>query len=338
MTTTPYDVAIIGGGPAGLGAAVALGRSRRSVVVIDADEPRNAPAAGAHNVLGLEGIAPADLLARGRTEASSYGVTFLDDAVRTAAHDDGGFLLTVGPARPGGDAVVAGAGETGATQLTTVHARRLLLATGLVDVLPEVPGVRDGWGHSVLHCPYCHGWEVRDRRIGILAGDARAAHQALLFHQLSDQVTLLPGWTSPADGTPGAEWEPGEDAALFEALGIPVASAPVTALSLDGTQVRGAVLADGSSVELDAVVVAPSFVARTELYEQLGGDPEEHPMGRFIPADPTGRTPVPGVWAAGNAQNPMAMVSASSAAGVQAGAAINADLAMDEAARLQQTP
>lgn len=322
MTTTPYDVAVIGGGPAGLGAAIALGRSRRSVLVIDAGDPRNAPAEGAHNVLGLEGIAPAELLARGRAEASAYGVAFLDGAVRTAVHDDGGFRLTVDAADRQG--------------ANTVRASRLLLATGLVDVLPEVPGVRDGWGHSVLHCPYCHGWEVRDQRIGILASDARAAHQALLFHQLSDQVTILPGWTAPADGTPGAEWEPGEDAALLAAIGVPVASAPVTALSLDGTQVQAALLADGSSLELDAVVVAPSFVARTEIYEQLGGDPEEHPMGRFIPADPTGRTPVPGVWTAGNAQNLMAMVSASSAAGVQAGAAINADLALEDAAGLEE--
>ncbi|WP_144629006.1 NAD(P)/FAD-dependent oxidoreductase [Arthrobacter woluwensis] len=321
MTTTPYDVAVIGGGPAGLGAAIALGRSRRSVLVIDAGEPRNAPAEGAHNVLGMEGIAPAELLSRGHSEASGYGVAFLNGAVRTAAHDDGGFRLTVDAADR--------------QDATEIRARRLILATGLVDVLPEVPGVREGWGHSVLHCPYCHGWEVRDRRIGILASDARAAHQALLFHQLSDRVTILPGWTSPAAGTPGAEWEPGEDAALLAALGVPVASAPVTALKLDGTQVRGAILADGTSLELDAVAVAPSFVARTEIYEQLGGAPEEHPMGRFIPADPTGRTPVPGVWAAGNAQNLMAMVSASSAAGVQAGAAVNADLALEDAARLQ---
>ncbi|MEZ2372295.1 NAD(P)/FAD-dependent oxidoreductase [Arthrobacter sp. RCC_34] len=322
MTTTPYDVAVIGGGPAGLGAAIALGRSRRSVLVIDAGEPRNAPAEGAHNVLGLEGIAPAELLARGRSEASTYGVAFLNGAARTAVHDDGGFRLTVDAADRQG--------------AIAVHARRLILATGLVDMLPEVQGVRDGWGHSVLHCPYCHGWEVRDRRIGILASDARAAHQALLFRQLSDDVTILPGWTSQSEGAAGAAWEPGEDAALLAALGVPLASAPVTALSLDGAQVRAALLADGTSLELDAVAVAPSFVARTELYEQLGGDPEEHPMGRFIPADPTGRTPVPGVWAAGNAQNLMAMVSASSAAGVQAGAAVNADLALEDAARLQE--
>lgn len=321
MTTTPYDVAVIGAGPAGLGAAIALGRSRRSVLVIDAGEPRNGPAEGAHNVLGLEGIGPAELLTRGRAEASAYGVAFLDGMVRTAARDDGGFRLMVDPADRRDD--------------TLIHARRLILTTGLVDVLPEVQGVREGWGHSVLHCPYCHGWEVRDLRIGILASDARAAHQALLFHQLSDKVTILPGWTSQSEGAAGADWEPGEDAALLAALGVPVASAPVTALSLDGTQMRSALLADGSTLELDAVVVAPSFVARTDIYEQLGGEPEEHPMGRFIPADPTGRTPVPGVWAAGNAQNLMAMVSASSAAGVQAGAAVNADLALEDAMRSQ---
>jgi len=333
MNIAPYDVAIIGGGPAGLGAAIALGRSRRTVLVIDAGQPRNAPADGAHNVLGLEGITPGELLARGRAEASAYGATFLGGAVRTAAHDDGGFRLTVQLPDGGAGTVVGGSPATGDSRPTTVRARRLILATGLVDVLPEVQGVREGWGHSVLHCPYCHGWEVRDQRIGILAGDARAAHQALLFHQLSDRVTILPGWTSQSEGTAGVAWEAGDDDAPLKALGVPVASAPVTALSLDGTQVRAALLADGSRLELDAVVVAPSFVARTELYEQLGGDPEEQPMGRAIPADPMGRTPVPGVWVAGNAQNPMAMISASSASGVQAGAAVNADLALEDAER-----
>jgi len=331
MNTTTYDVAVIGGGPAGLAAAIALGRSRRSTLVIDAGEPRNAPAEGAHNVLGLEGIAPAELSARGRAEATGYGVAFLQGTVSTAAHDDGGFRLTVEPLPGGASAVAGGSGGLGASAPARVRARRIILATGLVDVLPPVPGVRDGWGHSVLHCPYCHGWEVRDRRIGILASDARAVHQALLFHQLSDRVTILPGWSSQEDGTPGVGWEAGADARLLTSLGVPVASAPVTALSLDGAQVRAALLADGSRLELDAVVVAPSFVARTELYEQLGGEPEEQPMGRAIPADPMGRTPVPGVWVAGNAQNPMAMVSASSAAGVQAGAGVNAELALEDA-------
>src|SRR5688500_4772703 len=139
-----HDVVIIGGGAAGLSAAVALARSLRSVVVIDAGEPRNAPADGAHNLLGQEGIPPLELLEKGRREAEGYGAECRRDRAVGARRSPIGFEVDLA----GGE---------------TVQARRMLLATGLVDVLPEVPGVSEFWGKSVLHCPYCHGWEVRGR-------------------------------------------------------------------------------------------------------------------------------------------------------------------------------
>ncbi|MFJ3958943.1 FAD-dependent oxidoreductase [Arthrobacter sp. NPDC090010] len=324
MDGKPYDAVIVGGGPAGLGAAIALARSLRSVLVVDAGQPRNAPAEGAHNVLGHEGISPLKLLEEGRREALAYGVRFLSGEATTAAHDDGAFSIGV-VVQDGEPAVV-------------VRSRRLVLATGLVDVLPDVDGLHRGWGHSMLHCPYCHGWEVRGQRIGILASDARAVHQALLFGQLSDAVTVLPGWTDQASGAPGVSWAPGDEAELLEAAGVGLAGSPVTRFEFAGQELSAAVLQDGTRLELDALAVAPVFAARTGLYEQLGGEAVEHPMGVMIPSDPMGKTEVPGVWVAGNAQNLAAMVSVASGSGVQAGAGVNAELAMHDARARIATP
>ncbi|WIG17572.1 NAD(P)/FAD-dependent oxidoreductase [Kocuria rosea] len=299
-----YDVVVVGGGAAGLSAAVALARSLRSVVVVDAGEPRNAPAGGAHNLLGREGIPPLELLAAGRREAEQYGAEILRDRAVTARAEEEGF--TVG---------LAGGG--------VLRARRLLLATGLVDELPDVPGVAELWGRSVLHCPYCHGWEVRGRRIGVLGAGPMSIHQTLLFRQLSEDVTFFPHRMPD----PGPEaWE------QLSALGIRVVEGPVQRLRTDGDVLRAVVLADGQEVPVDALVVAPRFAARAELYEQLGGTLTDHPAGTLIATGPMGSTDVPGVWAAGNAGDLSAMVSAAAGAGVGAAAAINADLVAEEAA------
>ncbi|MGW0927459.1 NAD(P)/FAD-dependent oxidoreductase [Streptomyces sp. NPDC002644] len=298
-TPATADVLIVGGGPAGLSAAVALSRSLREVIVVDAGHPRNAPAAGAHNVLGQEGVAPLDLLAAGRREAEGYGARIVEDRAVTARRTDDGFLVTL-----------AGGGA--------VRARRLLLATGLVDELPDIPGVREHWGSSVLHCPYCHGWEVRGRRIAVLATGPHAPHQAQLFRQLSEDVTLLSN-TMP---------EPEDDTfARLAARGIHVVDGTVERLvdDEDGA-LRGVRMADGREIAADAVVVGPRFLARGDLYEQLGGTLTEHPLGTFVAADRQGRTEIDGVWAAGNAADLAAMVTVASAAGLMAGAALNADL------------
>lgn len=302
-TVLASDVAVIGGGAAGLSAAVTLGRSLRSVVVVDAGEPRNAPAAGAHNVLGRDGIAPLRLLADGQREAEHYGAEIRRDRAVAARRSDGGFEVELA----GG---------------TILRARRLLLATGLADELPDVPGVRESWGQSVLHCPYCHGWEVRGRRIGILGTSPMAIHQALLFRQLSDDVTLfLHTMPDPGDEA----WE------QLAALGIPVVEGAVERLRGDGAAVRGVVLEGGREVPVDALAIAPRFMARAELYEQLGGRLTEHPMGAFVETGPMGRTEISGVWAAGNVSDLSAMVAVATGAGVMAAAAVNADLVAEDA-------
>lgn len=167
-----YDVTVVGGGPAGLSAAIVLARSLRSVLVVDAGEPRNAPSPAAHNVLGHEGIAPHDLLARGRSEAVGYGVEFRNDRVHEIDRASGDFAVTFAD------------GES-------VRTRRIVLATGVVDELPDVPGLRDEWGHRVLHCPYCHGWEVRGTRVGVLGTSPGSVHQTLLFQQIAGETTLF---------------------------------------------------------------------------------------------------------------------------------------------------
>jgi thioredoxin reductase len=308
-----YDVVVVGGGAAGLSGAVALARSRRSVLVIDAGDPRNAPAGHVHNFLSRDGTPPSELLAAGRTEVRRYGGRVETGRVTALARDGERFGVQVGA--QGGQRAVA--------------ARRLLVATGVRDVLPGVPGLAARWGIDVLHCPYCHGWEVRDQRVGILSTGPAAVHQALLFQQLSPHVTLL-RHTGPA---PDAEQR-----TMLEALGVAIADGEVEQVEADASGLTGVVLAGGGHLALDAVVVAPRVEARAELLEPLGLKPVEvligeHPVGTRIEADRTGATAVPGVWVAGNLTDPQAQVMGAAAAGLMAGAVINFDLVLDDARR-----
>jgi thioredoxin reductase len=305
-----YDIVVIGGGAAGLSGALMLARARRSVVVIDAGSPRNAPAAGAHGLLGLDGIAPNELLERGRAEVRRYGGQVVSGEVIRACHAGAGFTVTLDEGR-------------------TVGARRLLVTTGLVDELPVVPGLRERWGKDVLHCPYCHGWEVRDKAIGILASNQMAVHQALLFRQWSDDVTFFTHTvTAPM----------GEQAEQLAARGIEVVPGEVTSLDIADDRLIGVRLADGTVVSRDVLAVAPRMVARAGFLGPLGLHTMEHPagLGEYIPADAHGRSDVPGVWAAGNATDLVAQVGAAAAAGASAAAQINADLVAEDTDRAVQ--
>jgi thioredoxin reductase len=210
-----------------------------------------------------------------------------------------------------------------------VTARRLLVATGVRDELPDVPGLAARWGIDVLHCPYCHGWEVRDQRIGILATGPAAVHQALLFSQLSAHVTLLQH-TGPKPT--------GEQREQLDARGIAVTDGPVEAVEAGPEGLTGVRLAGGRQLSLDAIVVAPRLHARAELLVPLGLQPAElrqgeQLIGTYIEADLAGATKVPGVWVAGNLAQPMAQVMAAASAGLTAGAAINYDLILEETSR-----
>ena len=311
MTSTDpqYDVVIIGGGAAGLSGAVTLARSRRSVLVVDAGQPRNAPADGVHNYLGREGTPPGELLAIGRTELAGYGGAVAGGVVTEARREgDPGFRMTLDDGRE-------------------VSARRLLVATGLVDELPDLPGVAERWGRDVLHCPYCHGWEVRDQAIGILATGPTAVHQALLFRQLSADVTFFRHI--------GPEL-PAEDAEQLAALGIRMVDGEVAALEVADDRLLGVRLVSGEVVPRAAVVVAPRFTANAGLLASLGLEATEqemggHVVGSAVAADPTGAPAVPGGWVAGNVSDLSAQVVVSAAAGMRAGAMINADLVLEDA-------
>ncbi|ROP63894.1 NAD(P)/FAD-dependent oxidoreductase [Curtobacterium sp. ZW137] len=304
-----YDVIVIGGGAAGLSAALILGRSRRSVLVVDAGEPRNAPAAGVHNYLGQEATPPRDLTRTGRDEVARYGVDVMA----------GRLVATSATPVPDGDPVGFTATLDSGEQ---VHARRVVVASGAVDVLPDVPGLAEQWGRGVVHCPFCHGWEIRDRRIGVLVTTPFGAHQALLWRALSEHVTVFATEPGLVDDTARAG---------FDARGIKVIDGAVArVLSTDGV-LTGVALGDGAVVDLDALAAASTAEARVDGLEGIGLVAEDFRMGDFrvagaVTVDPTGQTSVRGVWAAGNVASPMATVIASAAAGTQAGAAVHGDL------------
>jgi thioredoxin reductase len=298
-----YDVVVIGGGAAGLNGALMLARSRRSVVVVDAGAPRNSPAAGVHGLLGHDGIPPSELSERGRAEVRRYGGQVITAEVTTVARDGDRFVLALADGR-------------------STRARRLLVASGLVDELPDVPGVRERWGRDVVHCPYCHGWEVRDQAIGVLSSGPMSVHQALLFRQLSRDVIYFTHGMPPD----------GEQAEQLAARGIRVVDGEVASLEVVDDRLAGVRLRDGTVIDRDALAVAPRMVARAGFLVDLGLRATQHPsgLGEHIAADPTGRTDVPGVWAAGNVTDLAAQVGASAAAGAFAGMQINADLVGEE--------
>ncbi|WP_323960414.1 FAD-binding protein [Arthrobacter sp. JZ12] len=311
MTNEPnsYDVVVLGGGAAGLSAALMLGRTRRSVAVVDAGNPRNAPAYGVHGFLSREGMSPFELVSVGRTEVESYGGEIIQGtAVATARTNDPYYRF-----------------QTELDDGTVLRSRRLLLTTGLTDQLPDIPGLREQWGTGVLHCPFCHGWEVRDRHIGILGAGAKSVHQALLFRQWSNSITLfLNDATEPTD----------EELEQLAARGVNIVDGSVARVlsENDGDGLRGVELASGEVVPVEALVVAPRFVANTEIFAGLGLTPVQHPMGvgEHLAVDEMGATEVDGVWAAGNVANLMLQVLPAAASGTMAAIAINNSLMADE--------
>jgi thioredoxin reductase len=314
-SATRYDVVVIGGGAAGLSGALALARSRRSVLVVDDGQPRNASAAHMHNYLSRDGAPPSELLALGRAEVTGYGGQIVDGRVATIERIEGQ------DARGGFQVLLADG--------SSLYARRLLVTTGLQDELPQVPGVRERWGRDVLHCPYCHGWEVRDQAIGVLATGPMTVHQALLFRQLSADVIVFQHTASVLAAEQREE---------LAARGISLIDGEVAALEIDNDRLVGVRLRSGEVVPRQALVVAPRFVARAELLGPLGLQTTNfeiagHVIAAYIAADANGATSVPGVWVAGNVADPMAQVIGAAAAGLKVGAQINADLIAEETAR-----
>lgn len=291
-----YDVVIVGGGAAGLSAALVLGRARRTVAVIDAGAPRNAPAAHMQGFLSRDGMPPQEFLELARAEVTGYGVEIIDGE---GTKIETGFVVRLG------------SGET-------LTARRLLLTTGVSDGLPAIPGVRERWGRDLLHCPYCHGWEVRDQPLGVLGTHPCAVMHAQLIRQWSDDVIFF---THTADVT-----EP--ERAQLAARGIGVVDGEVVGLVVDDDRLTGVELADGSVISRAAVFIRPRNVPHPDGL-LTGLDVDVNADGLAV-VDRDGTTSTPGVSAAGNIVDPRASVIAAAGAAATAAMAINADLVQDD--------
>ncbi|UTX52818.1 NAD(P)/FAD-dependent oxidoreductase [Leucobacter aridicollis] len=307
METTDFDAIVIGAGAAGLSAAQALGRSIRRTLVIDAGQPRNRFASHMHNVLGLDGTPPLELLERGRREARTYGVEFL--AARVATVRDSGDRLAVTTSADGGSAD----GDL-APRATALTARALVVATGVTDRLPGIPGLAERWGRTVLHCPYCHGWEVRGARLGVLATSPASMHQAKLIRQWSDDVTVF--------GAELGELDAADERAL-RARGIRVEPDPVASVTSGAAAEMLVTTTGGASHSIDAIFTASRLQAHDDFLSGLELDRAESPFGSFLTVDPMGRTSHPRIWAAGNVVAPMATVPMAMGAGAGAGGAVN---------------
>lgn len=304
--TRHADVAIIGGSAAGLAAALQLSRQRRSVIVVDSAEPRNAPAEAMHSYLGHEGRSPEEFLRIAREEVRSYGAEVLSGRALDVARDSEGFRIDLS----GGH---------------VLRARRVVAAAGLTDELPDIPGLAEHWGTSVIHCPFCHGYESRDGRIVALVTSPAGLHALPLLRQLTDQLTVVVHAGVPADDP---------QLATLQSAGVTVNHGLVERILDDATdQLRAVKLADGSEVAADTVLVSTRLHARVAPFAGLGLTASEHPSGvaSYVEADPmTGATAVPGLYAAGTLTEPMLQVLPTAAAGSRVGAMVSFDLAQED--------
>lgn len=286
-----HDVIVIGGSFAGQSAAMQLARARQNVSLIDAGAPRNRFADAAHGFLGQDGRAPHAIMREATCQLLKYPTAeVLRAEVGHVVRVDDHFVLRF----------VSGLER---------QARRLILATGVSDTLPDIPGMAERWGESVLHCPYCHGYEVRDQALGIIANHPMSAHQA----------ALIPDWGPAIYFTQGIHEPDPEQAALLAKRGVTIERTPVIALLGDAPSLRAVKLADGRIIDVAAVFTAPRTSQTSDIAEKLGCAMEEGATGPFIKVDVWGLTSVPGVYAAGDATSPMHNATIASASGVLAG-------------------
>ena len=293
------DVIVIGGGAAGLSAALVLARARRNVLVIDAGSPRNAPAAHMHGFLSRDGFPPAELLTIARGEITGYGGKFVTGTVTAVAPTGtSGFSLSVSDGQ-------------------RITARRLLVASGLRDELPDIAGLADRWARDVLHCPYCHGYEVRDQRLAVLGSTPEAVKYAQIVRQWSNDVVLF---AAPRMLSTSARDQ-------LRARSIGIVEDEVTRIVVENDQLRGVEVGGERVIARDAVFVPPRFVPNNHLLTALNCQVDD---AGWVVADSTGRTSVAGVWVAGNVVNPRAQVITAAGEGSAAAIAINADLVEED--------
>jgi thioredoxin reductase len=297
-----WEVVIVGGGVAGLSAALILARARRRVLVLDSGEPRNRFAPHMHGVLSRDGYSPLQLVEDGRREVRAVDGVVQTAQVTGVQRTAAGFELRTDDGR-------------------VVRAGRLIVATGIRDDLPAVPGLAEQWGRGVVACPYCDGYEARGSAIGVLAGSTQGLHVAQLLRAYSSDVTVFTALLGPL---------PEEDLRALRARGIQVDDRQVTRVVTDGDALTGLELADGTHAALDVVFASGVMVPLDDLLRQLGAEQADTAFGPWTTADPMGRTSVPGLWVAGNSANPGALVPIAAASGTTAALAINAELVSED--------
>ena len=303
-TGTCVDVLVVGAGPCGLSAALVLARARRDVLVVDAGEPRNAAADRVHGVLTRDGTPPGELLALGRAEVERCGARVVAGRVTALA----------GRAPEGFTADLADGSR--------VRARRVVVATGLHDELPEVPGLAQRWGRDVLHCPYCHGAEVADEPLAVLGSGPHDADEALLLRQWSDRVVLVLPEDVEVDDLP---------ARRMAARGVEVVRGRVTGLRVQDDALAGLELAGGAAVACRALFLGPVLRGRDDLLRRAGARTEPSGFGDYAVTQPSGLTTVPGLYATGNVASPAELVVDALAAGSRTAVAVNYELAVQDA-------
>ena len=299
-----YDVVIVGGGVAGLSAALVLGRARRDVVVIDAGTPRNAPAHTAHGVLTRDGVSPHTIVDLARQDLEPYGVDLLDGSADAVRCTEDGWIVSLADG-------------------TEVQGRQVMLATGLRDVLPDIPGAREAWGRGLLQCPYCHGWEVRDGALGVLGSSPASVQQALLVRQWSENITFFPHTLDPLSE---------DDERRLRSRGVRIVHGPVARLALaeasgSPASLEGMVLDDGSFVACEAVFCEPGADIDLPLLEEFGCDKDEDGT---LATDHLGRTSVNRVWAVGNVMDPSAQLASAAGDAYRTAIAVHAVLVQED--------
>ncbi|MEQ5836123.1 NAD(P)/FAD-dependent oxidoreductase [Marinobacter sp. NFXS9] len=300
------DVMVIGGSFAGMSAALQLVRGQRQVIVIDGRSPRNRFAAASHGFFGLDGVSPEEIHERGLEQLLRYPTArVIEGQASTAAQIEGGFLVTLASG-------------------TAFSARKLILATGLKDELPDIPGIEERWGQTVIHCPYCHGFELRNRPLGVLATSHLSAHQA----------GMIPDWGPTTYFTQGTFEPDPEQRDYLQKRDVTIEHAPVVEVLGEAPALSGVRLADDRVIELGGLYIGPKTRMASPLAEQLGCVFYDGPMGPVVQVDDLKQTTVQGVFAAGDMSNPMQNATLAAGSGVIAGFNAHRLLMQEDPARV----
>ncbi|MGL4608851.1 MAG: NAD(P)/FAD-dependent oxidoreductase [Trueperaceae bacterium] len=296
-----YDVVIVGAGSAGLSAALALGRARRKVLVLNGGAPRNAPTDASHNFFTRDGTPPIEMLKIGLEQLTPYGTEVQSHNAESIKKTKDTFELMLDNGQ-------------------RVGSRRIILATGVVDILPDIPGFRELWGKNIHHCPYCHGWEVRDRPLAVYARGEMGYHFAIMIrHWSKDLVVCSNGDARFSD----------EQRQHLKQFDLKLIETPIQKLETSESGLEAIVFRDSTALKREHIFMRPPHQQRSPLAAQLGCTMSED--GLYVKVNSSGETSVPGIYAAGDMTGPMQAVSSAVASGTLVGAMLNHALVFEEA-------